>query len=467
MAHFVGTSVGVPEPPWSGWIETTGDALLILEAARQGIIPRVTRRLVESERKMIGSGSVFVFDEEESGIKRWTDGCFWSPSRILGNFLLYRETDKKALIRGQRPRPVVSMPVLPPVASLSSEELEAKVGRNLLGSLTDDTKYKVGGLMKKTLSLVINGVSQHLISYYKPEDVLNGLLKTPSEDTVLSKLDISAQYLDPLHFRVAPRVTIDKAGVPHYLGEAEELLEQKVNAPSTSRTNSASTSGGAGPSRAATNKSAPRFNPVSTTRKTPTNGPSTGSKPPPLTPVKTDWPQPYYMPPLYSSYIPHMPPPPDSDPDPEEEELELLAGDELAKSTSPSKLAATRLSAPSVSQGLSSSFAHRYAQPPPPPPPHMPYSMGVPTLVPAYPQHGHGMSMMPMMIPPPMPAAATAWNGGYATYSHSTAPPPDPDLSSDNDAKGSDDEGGPVPTPASPLVSCATMTVAEVVAAAS
>jgi len=43
---------------------------------------------------MITSGSVFVFDEDESGIKRWTDGFFWSPSRILRNFLLYRETEK-------------------------------------------------------------------------------------------------------------------------------------------------------------------------------------------------------------------------------------------------------------------------------------------------------------------------------------------------------------------------------------
>lgn len=81
-------SQGWSEPPWSGWIETTEDALLILEAARRGLIPRVTRRLVDSERKMITSGSVFVFDEDESGIKRWTDGFVWSPSRILGNFLV-------------------------------------------------------------------------------------------------------------------------------------------------------------------------------------------------------------------------------------------------------------------------------------------------------------------------------------------------------------------------------------------
>jgi hypothetical protein len=37
---------------------------------------------------MVQSGSVFVYDEQESGIKRWTDGHSWSPSRILANFLV-------------------------------------------------------------------------------------------------------------------------------------------------------------------------------------------------------------------------------------------------------------------------------------------------------------------------------------------------------------------------------------------
>jgi hypothetical protein len=34
---------------------------------------------------MITSGSIFVSDEDESGIKRWTDVFFWSPSRILSH----------------------------------------------------------------------------------------------------------------------------------------------------------------------------------------------------------------------------------------------------------------------------------------------------------------------------------------------------------------------------------------------
>lgn len=80
-----------------GLIETTADALKVIELCRQGKLGRVRRRLHEKERKMIRSGSVFVFDETESGVKRWTDGRLWSPSRILGNFLIYRELERKTV----------------------------------------------------------------------------------------------------------------------------------------------------------------------------------------------------------------------------------------------------------------------------------------------------------------------------------------------------------------------------------
>ncbi|EED81183.1 predicted protein, partial [Postia placenta Mad-698-R] len=183
------------EPPWTGWIETTGDALLILEAARRGLIPRVTRRLVDSERKMITSGSVFVFDEDESGIKRWTDGFFWSPSRILGNFLLYRETEKRGAghrsARSEQANveiePQYQEPVKNEGQTLSRPKSEAhrlasvdrQRERSLVGSLTNSYKFKPGGMMKKTFSLSIGGVAQHLISYYKIEDVEHGRLRSP------------------------------------------------------------------------------------------------------------------------------------------------------------------------------------------------------------------------------------------------------------------------------------------------
>ena len=75
--------------PFFGIVETTVQALYLVNAAKQGVIPRVLRRLDSTEReKMIVSGAVFVFDVEESGIRRWTDGRLFSPSRIDGNFLV-------------------------------------------------------------------------------------------------------------------------------------------------------------------------------------------------------------------------------------------------------------------------------------------------------------------------------------------------------------------------------------------
>ncbi|KAH9840589.1 Gti1/Pac2 family-domain-containing protein [Rhodofomes roseus] len=220
------------DPPWMGFIETTGDALLILEAARRGMIPRVTRRLVDSERKMITSGSVFVFDEDESGIKRWTDGFFWSPSRILGNFLLYRETEKRGA--GHRStrveQPLEEVDPKGDGQSLSRPKSEAhrltsvdrQRERSLVGSLTNSYKFKPGGMMKKTFSLTIGGVAQHLISYYKIEDVEKGRLRSPSSLPEIASLDISSEYLDKTHFRNPPKVEVGVDGVPRYRGEADD-----------------------------------------------------------------------------------------------------------------------------------------------------------------------------------------------------------------------------------------------------
>jgi Gti1/Pac2 family len=87
-----------------GYVETTTDALRLIMAARLGIIPRITRRLNDSERRsMIRSGAVFVFCVEESGIKRWTEGLSWSPSRIVGNFLVSHCIRLQSWLRLTRP----------------------------------------------------------------------------------------------------------------------------------------------------------------------------------------------------------------------------------------------------------------------------------------------------------------------------------------------------------------------------
>lgn len=83
------------EPTFKGYIEDEQDALLIIQATIDGKLKHIPRRPYEIERSyLISSGNIFVFVEEISGIKRWTDGVTWSPSRITSKFLIYKEIDK-------------------------------------------------------------------------------------------------------------------------------------------------------------------------------------------------------------------------------------------------------------------------------------------------------------------------------------------------------------------------------------
>ncbi|KAF9153093.1 hypothetical protein DFQ26_000673 [Actinomortierella ambigua] len=184
-----------------GFIETTQDTLLIFEACHRGLLPRICRRLQEKERRIVQSGTVFVFDERESGIKRWTDGLVWSPSRILGNFLVYRELDKRN--SGKKDASPIDR-----ASRSSSSDVESAIEKNkeraLVGSLTNSYRFKKNGLVKKTMSIVVNGVSQHLISYYSKDDVLQGKLRTPSSLPELASLEISPEFLSKQNFRIPP-----------------------------------------------------------------------------------------------------------------------------------------------------------------------------------------------------------------------------------------------------------------------
>jgi len=138
-----------------GFVQTTNDALLLFEACRIGKLKRIQRRLSESERlSQVVSGSVFIWDEEESGIKRWTDGKTWSPSRIHGSFLIYKEM----------------------------EPTSKRKNMNNSGNEEAPSGVKEDGLIKKALSIcTANNKRQHLVSYYSREDFDNARLPIPSE----------------------------------------------------------------------------------------------------------------------------------------------------------------------------------------------------------------------------------------------------------------------------------------------
>src|SRR3978361_1609969 len=109
-------SASALSPTFYGHIASTQDALLLFESCLSGALNHVARRPHDRERAgLIRSGNVFIYEEHSSGIKRWTDGVPWSPSRILGNFLVYRELErpfppgekKRAMKRNKRP-PAIS-----------------------------------------------------------------------------------------------------------------------------------------------------------------------------------------------------------------------------------------------------------------------------------------------------------------------------------------------------------------------
>ncbi|KAI1905727.1 Global transcription regulator sge1, partial [Ophidiomyces ophidiicola] len=56
----------------------------------------------------------------------------------------------------------------------------SELERALVGSLVDSYGFKDSGLVKKTMSVTVSGVTHHLVSYYSVEDVMRGVLNPPS-----------------------------------------------------------------------------------------------------------------------------------------------------------------------------------------------------------------------------------------------------------------------------------------------
>ncbi|KAJ3546071.1 hypothetical protein NMY22_g2194 [Coprinellus aureogranulatus] len=206
-------------PPFIGYVETTVNALRLIHAARQGVIPRITRRLNDNERRtMIKSGAVFVFSVEESGIKRWTDGLLWSPSRIVGNFLVYREINERTSSRGHKKVYPTDDPTSRSLAHRTSPE----------GYKPEQGTFKPGGLIKKTITVTIEGSDLHLISYYTSDDIRAGKLKRPSTRLDIMSLPMPPHIFRLTNFRVPPKVEIGPDSKPRIVCEQEDLQELNV-----------------------------------------------------------------------------------------------------------------------------------------------------------------------------------------------------------------------------------------------
>lgn len=166
---------------YNGHVRTPTDAIILFEACRLGILPRVQRRLSEKERQSIRSGSVFVWDEREAGMRRWTDGKSWSASRVSGSFLTYREMEGK---RGGNSfvAPANRVSKTPDSANDDPMAGEGEEG-------PDGYRYKPDGLMKQSFSITTSqGQHLHLISYYSRSHPTTQVLRQPSTDPNLASI---------------------------------------------------------------------------------------------------------------------------------------------------------------------------------------------------------------------------------------------------------------------------------------
>ncbi|KHJ32018.1 putative camp-independent regulatory protein pac2 [Erysiphe necator] len=159
-----------------GHIKTPADAIKLFEACRLGLLQRVRRRLSEKQRQLIKSGSVFIWDEHEAGMRRWTDGKNWSPSRVSGSFLTYREMDGKRASHNE-------LALLPRQSTTASHESIPVSDEELDEESHEQYRYKPDGLMKQTFSITTStGQNLHLISYYSRSDPNVRNLTQPSFD---------------------------------------------------------------------------------------------------------------------------------------------------------------------------------------------------------------------------------------------------------------------------------------------
>ncbi|RKF81212.1 putative camp-independent regulatory protein pac2 [Golovinomyces cichoracearum] len=224
---------------YHGHVRIPADAIKLFEACRLGLLQRVRRRLSEKERRSIKPGSVFVWDEHEAGMRRWTDGKNWSASRVSGSFLTYREMEGRRDYQYSQHLPPRKKGIrtTPESSRASDEDMEEEN--------PDGYRYKPDGLMKQSFSISTStGQHLHLISYYSRSNPNAMKLPQPTSDpklrhivptkevypeSVIHEVAVNCPKIQPTHLSISQRA---KTSSPQSL--SNPVLHQYIPSPKIS-----------------------------------------------------------------------------------------------------------------------------------------------------------------------------------------------------------------------------------------
>jgi hypothetical protein len=211
-------ATGQLSPTFTRHIATLHDAHLLIECCLRGSIQSFPRRLSEFEQdELVRNGSVFVFEEKSSGIKRWTDGRRWSASRKAGDFLVYQETEKTPRMWKRS------------ICGTSNDPNERPLARSMIGS-EDGSPER---LLKKCVAITLGrsrptALRFQLISYYTIEGV--DKLSTPSSHPFYQSIQPHPALIESRLAKLLPRPSLhhqssNKDRTKRYRPELSPLLE--------------------------------------------------------------------------------------------------------------------------------------------------------------------------------------------------------------------------------------------------
>ena len=141
-------------PTYDGYIKTSQDVLIVVEACLRGELCHVPRKARHDEQEyLLKCGNVFVFEENASGISEWEDGREWDLDQQSGGLTTFIERTSAS-----KPKPNPSR-------------------------ISDEST--VPGMKKIVSHILCNGVTHHLVAYESAASPSEIETHMPSEDSVL------------------------------------------------------------------------------------------------------------------------------------------------------------------------------------------------------------------------------------------------------------------------------------------